>query len=33
MENKELLYIEFERKAGQIFNEDIGWLACRKQAK
>lgn len=32
MENKELLYIEFERKAGQIFNEDIGWL-CRKQAK
>ena len=33
MENKELLYIEFERKAGQIFNEDIGWLALPKAGK
>lgn len=33
MENKELLYIEFETKPGQIFNKDIGWLALPKAGK
>jgi len=33
MENNETVYIDFEKQAGQIFNEDIGWLSMPKAGK
>lgn len=33
MENNESIYIDFEKQAGQIFNEDIGWLSMPKAGK